>query len=68
MEESKNELNIPQLSQEYASAIVQSLAIAQKNKAISGPGDLELLIAAGLETALEDFKEKLLAKSKIELG
>lgn len=68
MAQTKNELDIPQLSKEYANAILQSLAIAQKNKAISGPGDLEVLIAAGLETALEDFQEKLTAKPKIELG
>lgn len=68
MAQTTNELDIPQLSKEYANAIVQSLAIAQKKKAISGPGDLELLIAAGLETALEDFQEKLTAKPKIELG
>jgi len=63
-----NELDIPKLSREYASAIVQSLAIAQKNKSINGPGDLEILISAGIETALEDFKEQLTNSPKIELG
>jgi len=65
----ENEIDIPFLSKEYANSIVQALAIAQKNKAISGPKDLEALVAAGIETALEDFKEKLEHKeeTKIEL-
>lgn len=64
-----NEINIETLSKEYANSIVQALAIAQKNKTISGPKDLEALIAAGVETALIDFKEKFTAKedNKIEL-
>lgn len=56
------------LSAEYAKSIVQALAIAQKNNAITGPNDLEMLISAGIETALIDFQEKLkVAPPKIEL-
>jgi len=56
------------LSAEYAKSIVQALAIAQKNNAITGPNDLEMLIGAGIETALIDFQEKLKATPpKIEL-
>lgn len=63
------ELNIPVLSAEYAASIVQALAIAQKNKAINGPSDLQLLISAGIEEALIDFQEKLKEQQtpKIEL-
>lgn len=63
------QINIQTLSKEYGNSIVQALAIAQKIKAISGPKDLEQLIVAGIETALEDFKEKLeaAATTKIEL-
>ena len=70
MDEQKDkstELNKGILSQEYAASIVQALAIAQKNKQITGPNDLQMLIAAGIETALEDFEAKLKETPKIEL-
>lgn len=66
-ENSNTSVNIPALSREYAASIVQALAIAQTNKQINGPADLEMLIAAGIETSLEDFEFKLKATPKIEL-
>jgi hypothetical protein len=61
-------IDLPALANEYAGSIVQALAIAQQNKQINGPADLQLLIAAGIETGLEDFLEKLDNTPKIELG
>lgn len=62
------DINLPALANEYAENIVQALAIAQRNKQVNGPADLQLLIAAGIETALEDFLERLTVTPKIELG
>ena len=64
------DINLPVIANEYAETIVQALAIAQQNKQINGPADLQLLIAAGLETALEDFLERLPGGNvkKIELN
>lgn len=59
---------LPVYSLEYAVEIVQALAIAQRNGQVSGPDDLQKLIAAGIETAFEDLLEKLDEPSKIELG
>lgn len=61
------DINLPALANEYAEPIIQALAIAQSNKQINNPADLQLLIAAGIETALEDFLEKLTVTPKIEL-
>jgi hypothetical protein len=59
---------LPIYSLEYAEQIVQALAIAQRQGQVSGPTDLQKLIAAGIETAFEDLLEKLDEPSKIELG
>jgi len=61
------DINLPALANEYAESIVQALAVAQRNKQVNGPADLQLLIAAGIETALEDFFEKITVTPKIEL-
>lgn len=69
MEKTDNTLDITKLSREYGASIMQALAISQQNGTIKNPTDLEELISAGIETALEDYKEKLFhdENSKIEL-
>lgn len=58
------ELNIEVLSGEYAVSIVEALAIAQKKGTINGPSDLTLLISAGIEEVLTDFKQKLIEQQE----
>lgn len=65
--EKPTNINLPVLANDYAGSIVQALAVAQQNKQVNGPADLQFLIAAGIETALEDFLEKLDTSPKIEL-
>lgn len=67
---SNDVIDIPALCNDAATGVVQSLAIAQQMKQINGPDDLQKLIAAGIETAIEDLFEKMNAAvtPKIELG
>jgi hypothetical protein len=64
----KNDFDLQALCFGYAGEVVQALAIAQKGGQITGPEDLQRLIAAGIETAFEDLLEKMKPKSKIELS
>jgi len=67
MEKTDNTLDITKLSKEYGASIMQALAISQQNGTIKNPNDLEELISAGIETALEDYKEKLFNDKKTEI-
>lgn len=67
MEKTDNTLDITKLSREYGASIMQALAISQQNGTIKNPNDLEELISAGIETALEDYKEKFFNNKKTEI-
>ena len=49
------ELNIQQIAKDHATMTVKSLALAQSMNMVSTEEDLTNLIAAGIETALEDL-------------
>lgn len=49
------ELNIQQIAKDHAAMTVKSLALAQSMNMVSTEEDLTNLIAAGIETALEDL-------------
>ena len=49
------ELNIQQIAKDHAAMTVKSLALAQSMNMVSTEEDLTNLIAAGIETGLEDL-------------
>lgn len=49
------DLNIQQIAKDHATMTVKSLALAQSMNMVSTEEDLTNLIAAGIETALEDL-------------
>jgi hypothetical protein len=53
------QISIREISEQYASETIKALSIAQKMGAVSTEEDLRNLIAAGIETALEEFISKL---------
>jgi uncharacterized Rmd1/YagE family protein len=50
-----NKVSIPEIAKDHATMTVKSLALAQSMNLVSTEEDLTNLIAAGIETALEDF-------------
>ena len=60
------ELNIQQIAKDHAAMTVKSLALAQSMNMVSTEEDLTNLIAAGIETALEDLLIELQDSKKTD--
>jgi DnaJ-domain-containing protein 1 len=54
-----SQINIKEIAAEYAGVVVKSLAISEKMGMMTGEEDLRNIIAAGIETALEDLIVKI---------
>jgi hypothetical protein len=55
----EKQINIKEIAAEYAGTVIKSLAITQNMGLMATEEDLRNLIAAGIETALEDLIVKI---------
>ena len=55
----EKQINIKELAAEYAGTVVKSMAISQQMGMMASEDDLRNIIAAGIETALEDLIVKI---------